>query len=165
MSHAIVGRYDAAGDQHVGRTVCGLAVGQSTFATLPPQFQGLLHGDQEFARSVCFPHFSESVNLTPVTTYCLASVVYHTAFLRDTLGPKHKLFETPLFTDLALLKTLGGKVWCGLPDATGIGMKGTGIPTNVHIMMQVVTRGGSDVQLRFGLFSKHICSWAKWLKR
>jgi hypothetical protein len=48
-------RYEAAGDQYVGRTVCGLPVDDAQFAALPPLFEN--HSDVDRgAVCICFPH-------------------------------------------------------------------------------------------------------------
>jgi hypothetical protein len=88
-------RYEAAGDQVVGRTVAGLPHLNVNFAILPPFFR--THSDVlDTAISDCFP--GAPANLHRVLESCIASVLYHSEFLRATLKAEHRLFTTPLFT-------------------------------------------------------------------
>ena len=87
-------RYEAAGDQAVGRFVSGLPFTSVYFAMLPPFFRV---DSPLLARAIheCFPR--APATLLGVLKYCVASVLHHTRFLRDTLPEEHQLFATPLF--------------------------------------------------------------------
>ncbi|EEY58152.1 uncharacterized protein PITG_00767 [Phytophthora infestans T30-4] len=64
---------------------------------------------------------------------CLASIVYHIPFLRTHLPPCHPHFETALFQDAELIKSLMERVHCGFsgPDSK---LKATGLPPHVTIL-------------------------------
>ena len=123
-------RYEAAGDQYVGRTVCGLPVESSDFALLPPFFKDNRHvlSGIEAAFGVSYP-----AHLRKVLEMCLASVVYHSAFLLDFLPGNHKLLATVLFRDVHLLNSLRSDVDCRLATATDE-MRPTGIPPHVTVL-------------------------------
>ena len=119
-------RYEAASDQFVGRTVCGLPILDAMFATLPPHFpKSKRTGAVDVAIDTCFPAAPKTMK--PILEFCLASLVYHEPFLRSTLKPSHKLFSTALFTTPAILESLGPLVFCGLPKPNE-GLTASGIP-------------------------------------
>ena len=87
-------RYEAAGDQFVGRTVCGVPIESPNFGTLPPFFPDrtpLLID----AINACFPN--HSANLKGVLEYCLASVIYHREWLRKLMPAQHPVFSAAIF--------------------------------------------------------------------
>ncbi|ETO69913.1 hypothetical protein F444_13574 [Phytophthora nicotianae P1976] len=87
-------RYEAARDMHVGRTVTGLPPGSHEFAALAPHF-----GEQdslvESAISCTFPGLPDHLKF--VGEFCLASLVYHSHYLRSHLSIEHPLLESILF--------------------------------------------------------------------
>jgi hypothetical protein len=94
--HNIYLRYQAGGDQYVGRTVSGLPRLSTNFAILPPQFRSdLSTAFLNHALDCCFPGLPISMRL--VARFLLASVVYHKDFLRHTLNRNHAIFASPLF--------------------------------------------------------------------
>ena len=109
-------RYEAAGDQHTGRTVCGLPVDSASFATLPPHFpaQDFLQGGNPFVQDclkALFPTYPDHLML--VAEMGLASVVYHwNRGLSALLSPQHRVFSTPLLTVPGMLQTLTSSVRC-----------------------------------------------------
>jgi hypothetical protein len=114
-------RYEAAGDQYVGRVVSGLSLLQAEFATLPPHFVQM---DECVKRALvlCFPDLNRGNKkmrkMEKVAEMSLASLVYHSDFLRQTLPDKHILFESILFREYNLLIQLKERVVCRLatPD-------------------------------------------------
>ena len=64
---------------------------------------------------------------------CLASVVYHSEFLRDQLPQNHKLLTTALFRDNNLLEILRLDVECRLARPAEV-MRPTGIPPHVNLL-------------------------------
>ena len=127
-------RYEAAGDQYVGRTVCGLPSDSPDFAMLPPHFPASNAFLVQAVRT-CFPGAPVALNRT--LEMCLASLVYHHDFLQRTLPPSHKLFSTALFTDTAMLGRLQNLVVCQLPDRTT--MRATGIPPHITILTKMAS--------------------------
>ena len=126
-------RFDQAGDQHVGRTVCGLPPSSVEFATLPPMFR-------EESNIICsaistlFPGIP--INLSRIAEYALASVVYHSDFLYQYLPKKHLIFQTNLFRNNELLNSLKQLVVCRnqLPNDK---ITATGIPPHIALLGQM----------------------------
>ena len=103
------------------------------FSVLCPHFT---EKDDIVKRSVelMFPKAPE--NLLFVVEHCLASLVYHSQHLINTLVSQHSLFATPLFQNPELLRELGKRVKCGVP-AENEGMKATGIPPHVSLLAKM----------------------------
>jgi len=119
--------YEGAGDQYVGRTVCGLPINSHEFAVLPPFFPTITEKVMQ-AVNMCFPSLLQLDN--QVKQFCLASVVHHRQWLLDTLPVQHELRQTALFLEPGLLDELALLVVCRLPlpqDA----MFATGVPPHV----------------------------------
>jgi hypothetical protein len=106
-------RYEKAGDMHVGRTVTGLPTDKPEFAILPPYFETTSE-DLQDTIDICFPDASPKMQLT--VEYALASVVYHSELLLETLPSNHPVFNSALFTQPTLLTTLKSKVKCTLSN-------------------------------------------------
>eukprot|EP00644_Phytophthora_capsici_P004122 jgi/Phyca11/110086/e_gw1.17.634.1 len=104
-------RFEAAGDMVVGRYVSGLPFDSPKFAILPPFF-ATHSGDNDdkielrkciqFALDAVFP--GGPPNLKMVCQFGLASLLYHKAFLQQTLPSTHLLFS--LHRCLALIMRL-----------------------------------------------------------
>ncbi|OWZ03583.1 hypothetical protein PHMEG_00024660 [Phytophthora megakarya] len=67
---------------------------------------------------------------------CLASLVYHTPFIRTHFPPRHPLFETSLFQDAQLLDNLVSRVKCGF-SGPNTHLTATGLPPHVSILGQM----------------------------
>jgi hypothetical protein len=106
-------RYEKAGDMHVGRTVTGLPTDKPEFAILPPYFETTSE-DLQDTIDICFPDVLPKMRLT--VEYALASVVYHSELLLETLQSNHPVFNSALFTQPTLLTTLKSKVKCTLSN-------------------------------------------------
>ena len=125
-------RYEAAGDQFVGRVAAGLPVDSEMFAVMPPTFaqnSPLIN----HAIRLAFPqlHVNQSIDearFMPVAKYLLASVVFHEDWLRQNLPDNHPLFQNRLFADM-YLEQLKPFVSTSL-STTGA----TGIPPLVTLM-------------------------------
>jgi hypothetical protein len=107
--------YEAAGDQYVGRVVSGLPLLSPEFAILPPHFSRRDDVVQH-AIQVCFPDITPQKpnmqKMVRVAEMCLASVVYHSEFLIQTLPSTHVLFESTLFREQEMLSELQQRVLC-----------------------------------------------------
>ena len=127
-------RYEGAGDQYVGRTVCGLPSDDESFATLPPFF--VKDNNEHVIRAVkiCFPTLGGA--MVRVAQFTLASVVHHCRWLRETLSSGHPLFRTALFTDREMMPTLGKLVACRLGNADDL-IRPTGIPPHTALLMRI----------------------------
>eukprot|EP00924_Labyrinthula_sp_SR-Ha-C_P014698 snap_masked-scaffold_85-processed-gene-0.23-mRNA-1 protein AED:0.28 eAED:0.28 QI:0/0/0/1/1/1/2/0/293 len=127
-------RFEAAGDQYVGRTVSGLPISTYKFSTLPPRFE--FADDQvERAKQLIFPSVPKQISL--ILEFCLASMVYHENFLRKELPENHLLFNTPIFQEKSLIQTLREKVICGVSNSDGSGLQATGILAHVDILTKL----------------------------
>lgn len=87
-------RFAAAGDQHVGRTVTGLDPMSPDFAILPPFFAERTAAVTQ-AINVSFPNAPDK--LMETLEFCLASLVYHEAWMRNTMPSNHPVFASPLW--------------------------------------------------------------------
>jgi integrase len=87
-------RFAAAGDQHVGRTVTGLDPMSPDFAILPPFFAERTAAVTQ-AINVSFPNAPDKLKET--LEFCLASLVYHEAWMRNTMPSNHPVFASPLW--------------------------------------------------------------------
>ena len=126
-------RYQAAGDQHVGRTVSGLPGDQPEFAILPPMFTE----DNEYIDEViqiCFRGMPKE--LFGIARFALASIVKHYEFLKSTLSKGHRLFTSPLFVDPQIIPHLLTMVECRLNRPTDR-IKATGVPPHVSLMLMI----------------------------
>lgn len=87
-------RYEAAGDQFLGRVVVGLPIDKSTFAVLPPYFADEDDPDVQCCLELTFPGMYGDARLRQILSRCAASLVQHTDFLVDHLPPNHPLKST-----------------------------------------------------------------------
>lgn len=126
-------RFQAAGDQHVGRTVCGLPVDSPLFAILPPFFIEPEDNNVIVLNAIraCFPTLPP--HMMRLAEFCLASLVHHRAFLHEILPNNHKLWETPLFTQHHMMQQLSGIVECRLAKP-GDQLRPTGIPPHITLL-------------------------------
>lgn len=83
-------RYEAAGDQYVGRVVAGLPICSAKFAVMPPQFGNVCEEDLDKFVSLTFPHFP--INLQSSARLFLASLLYH----HDHLSKKYLKCTHPI---------------------------------------------------------------------
>jgi hypothetical protein len=126
-------QFAAAGDQHVGRTLVLLPSFRPEFAILPPFFRS---DDPVIDQALDVVFFGFPSNLRGVLRFCLASLVYHVDWLRETLSSEHRLFSSRLFADLALLERLKPLVECRLWKA-GDPFLPTGVTNSVMMMGQM----------------------------
>ena len=124
-------RYESAGDQFVGRVVSGLPPNSPLFALLPPFFRESNTLVSDSVKQV-FPNIPNS----RIGAFCLASLVYHRDYLRETLPREHPLFTNILWTSSAMLSQLSQIVDCRL-FKTGDPISATGIPPHVSILVEV----------------------------
>lgn len=122
-------RYEAAGDQYVGRTVSGLPIDSEEFGILPPFF------DDDFditsALRTCFPTLPAT--LDRIATFALASVIYHSEWLRSTLPSAHPLFGTAPFVDTAMADVLKSHIQCRIGKIDDP-IRATGVPAHTMIL-------------------------------
>jgi hypothetical protein len=130
-------RFADAGDQHVGRTVCGLDPSCADFALLPPHF--LLNNNQEVGALVndtiirTFPSLKDRPHMRPVLALCLASLVHSFDDLKAILHAQHAARSSFLFCNESQVRLLKEHVYVGhsSPELTA-----TGVPTSVAVLRQ-----------------------------
>ncbi|KAF0703640.1 hypothetical protein AaE_015287 [Aphanomyces astaci] len=123
-------RYEAAGDQFLGRVVAGLPVNSEEFAVLPPYFANNDDATVVEMLQLTFPSVCHLGHLAGVLQFALASLVFHRDYLVATLPSTHALLHTPLFCSEVARESLGANLTRG----TIIGfLRPTGIPPHVEI--------------------------------
>lgn len=136
-------KFQDAGDQHVGRTLAGLACDSPDFAILPPFFKPETEEEVELIRKhvrTCFPTMhNHHAAMGEILQFCLASLVYHhkTGWLKKNLGDGHYLFDTVLFSAAGMLEELMPLVHCHSNAKPGDPITATGIPPYVRIISKV----------------------------
>jgi hypothetical protein len=105
-------KYDQAGDQHVGRTVCGLPQDKPEFAIIPPYFDDSRDLVTTAVR-VCFPNLCPST--MRIGEMCLASLVYHAGWMKVKFPETHFIHSTPLFSQ-GIAGKLQEDVRCHIPN-------------------------------------------------
>lgn len=127
-------QYSDAGDQHIGRVVAGLPVHSKDFALLPPFFA---HADCEIVASALDENFSGfPSSMRRILLFCLASVVFHSDWLRKNVPADHPVFLQPLFRDEQRLQQLKDIVVCRLSCAHDT-FRATGIPPMTAVFQQL----------------------------
>jgi hypothetical protein len=114
-------RFERAGDNYVGRILCGLPVNESSFAILPPLFTDDI--DLNVLLSSLFPTLYVMEDIRPVLELCSASLIYHKSFLKSNFQNEHSIFKTSLFildTHEWSSKVMCEEFVCGQVYATGI---------------------------------------------
>jgi hypothetical protein len=112
--------------------VCGLPINSTDFGTLPPHFRERSDAVRR-ALASCFSNSPSA--LSRVLEFCLASLVYHRKYLRDTLPATSPLFATPLFSTTGLLDELAPLVICRAGTATDA-FPATGLPAHTALLLQ-----------------------------
>jgi hypothetical protein len=126
-------RYQAAGDMHVGRTVCGLPQSSELFAILPPQFV-VADGTVSEATRATFGDVPQQLQL--VAEFALASLVYHYDYIQEKLPSKHVFRQSSLFRSGSLVYELRQRVTCGL-EIVGRGLTASGVPPHCSILQKM----------------------------
>lgn len=121
-------RYEAAGDQFLGRVVAGLPVNDSRFALLPPHFRSVKSIVTSNVQ-IMFPGLAEDLNLSGVLRLSLASLVYHAEYLRQHLPLNHPLLSTHIFVNPGVLDELKGM----LEIRESSSMQPSGIPPYIQL--------------------------------
>ena len=94
-------KFESAGDQFLGRTLCGLNPLVKEFSFSPPFFNlatdQMAEIDREIMDIVVDGKIMEGKTFE-VLRYCIASVVFHLDFLEETIVEKHRLRAHPMMT-------------------------------------------------------------------
>jgi hypothetical protein len=91
-------RFESAGDCYLGRFVAGLPQGHPLFASSPPYFMPGSADEEQLVDSCVRDTFPSAPHrLFKVLRFCLASIVYHQAWIR-THSPQHPVLVKSLFT-------------------------------------------------------------------
>lgn len=132
-------------DQIRGRFLAGLPFEKpSTFATLPPFFKALYSAPVIAKTAACFPGASSS--LRDVCKFAVASICYHSDYLRKHLPQEHPVFTSLLFHDKHVLDSLKEEVACH-PALPSDPIRPTGIPQYVAMCVDM-ERSAHDLATR-----------------
>lgn len=122
-------RYEAAGDQFLGRVVAGLPLNDAKFASLPPHFAFDNDALVDKCVKTMFPSLETDLNMHKILHLCLASLVYHADYLVDILPKEHPLLATTVFSNPSLMAALSSRVLT--ENSTWI--RPTGIPPYIEV--------------------------------
>lgn len=93
-------QYEKAGDQYLGRVVCGLDVNHVSFAVSPPFFEAeseALENIHILLKSYAVRGDLVSPAMHRVFYFCFASLCYHRDFVAENLHQRSKLQASPFF--------------------------------------------------------------------
>jgi hypothetical protein len=124
-------RYEAAGDQYLGRVVSGLPYDSEQFAALPPHFWDIDDKVLDQAIRETYPDLYEHVEHRQILRFFIGSLVQHHTYLKKTLPENHPIFSCALFRNPELLCPLQGTVRSGFHSPA---ITATGLPPHVLIM-------------------------------
>ena len=129
---------DAGGDQFVGRTVSGLPMSDSKFATLPPHFHPKDFSElTETGWEVILPRFRTlPSSFQGIIPFLFASIVYHVEYLENMLSPQHPIFQSTIFTR-GYVEKYRGTILVGEGVCPVTGMAASGVPQNVRILYEI----------------------------
>ncbi len=112
------------------------------FAILPPDFKITNDEEKDFLNKsidlyfpvICTDH-EEGYRLRSIVKFALASVIFHSDWLKTHMPLRHRLFQTPLFTgnDVEKLKQM---VHCNLAKVSD-DLQATGAPSTVKQSLQI----------------------------
>ena len=135
-------KFENAGDQYLGRILCGLDPLSPSFASSPPFFDAQSNEDKkkvdDFIKSRLENAANISDGLFAVVRYCFASLCYHYQFLTNILQPTSRIRTSAMFMNipediLKMAKVFTYKqVNDALPGSTAPRM--TGIPPHVVVL-------------------------------
>jgi hypothetical protein len=139
------------GDQYLGRLIVGLDPNSPEFDVLPPHFKGGTDNEHiQRAMELCFgpiiKEFDATHSVKGFLLLCLASMVYHSEFLKTIVAkdPEHPFGLLPILNDDVLLSKLKELVTLEGDDT----MRATGIPPHVRQtkLLQEVLEATKQVQ-------------------
>ena len=132
-------QFKKAGDQYLGRVVCGLDVNDVSFAVSPPYFE--CDGDVKAKILTLLKDFTVGGHgiggeIFQMLYFCFASLCYHFEFLVKRLSKRNKLQASPFFTHIPLYAREAATVrmpW----NKTANTPVFTGMPPHVSILTQI----------------------------
>lgn len=124
----VEGEYDKEGDQHIGRIVSGLPLNEVAFAVPPPRFHPLAKDITQAIQSSFSDGLVDRPTLEPVLKMCLASIIYHSQWLRTSLPSSSPFLQCFPLNCPAVLLVLQTQLLPLYDTSDGIHL--TGIPTN-----------------------------------
>jgi hypothetical protein len=136
-------QYEKAGDQYLGRVVCGLDVNDVTFAVSPPFFEfddtrqegGDVRTSRVYSLLKDYMVQGDTVpaSVHHIFYFCFASICFHFDFLKQVLHEKNKLRASHFFTHIPVEVKAAATVrypW----DRTEMTPTLTGIPPHITIL-------------------------------
>jgi hypothetical protein len=133
------------GDQYLGRILAGLDPNTSDFALLPPHFTiPSTNQDIDEALVMCFGNLAEKYRFKGQLMFCLASMVHHIDWIRDTAArdPQHPFNALPILRCPNRFAKLKGFV---STRASTYLSQPTGIPPHVN-QLQVIREVALSLQ-------------------
>lgn len=127
-------RYEAAGDQFLGRVVSGLPVNDSKFALLPLHFRDSSNENIKSILQQMFPSLSGESNLSGILQSCLGSLAFHSENQREYLPANHPLLSILIFTNIIALSAVKQQ----LEHGESKWMQPTGIPPYNELYKRLV---------------------------
>ena len=122
---------DEAGDQKVGRVLCGLKTKELTFSSLPPRFKDAK--TIEFNKII--PYYDTlPVNIQEVVPLLTASLIYHLEKLVQDLPQTHLLFMSRFWTETYRTEIANEILPPCLYHCEVTGMEATGLPDHYNIL-------------------------------
>ena len=125
-------RYEAAGDMYVGRTLSGLPQDKAEFAAVGPYFEPCNVVD-DTVRHV-FPNLPG--RLHKVGEHALASLVYHSDFVLETVNRNHPVRLCYVYRNRELLDLLKPLAKVALPGDPS-GRYATGVPPHISLLNEM----------------------------
>ncbi len=158
-------RYEAAGDQVVGRLAAGLDINSTDFISLPPRFdmpsQLQATKVKQTVKEV-FPGLPEV--LLGAAIHGLASILYHEEFLKQNVPASSPIFMNPLFLNTQLKEKVKDMLISG-PKKGSSDISPSGVPPHVLLLKKLdelkrktegLTNKASAVEERLNSLGKEV---------
>jgi hypothetical protein len=134
------------GDQYLGRILAGLDPNTSEFASLPPHFVvPSTNKDVEEALVICFGDLAEKYCFKGQLMLCLASMVYHIEWIKETAAtfPGHPFNLLPILRRPGLVQRLKAAAVSTAPSEYL--SQATGIPPHVN-QLRIIKEVSNSLQ-------------------
>jgi hypothetical protein len=162
-------RWDAAGDQHVGRCCACLPVTAPAFMILPPFFSrfnedgtpraGINAKIQQAVRRAFGAGLPDG--LMQIAEHALASVLHNFTWLQQTLPSQHRLFSNLFIIDSTELAEMRRLVMCVMPNSAAAIREGKGTTVTgkcKHIVASEPHHVHCDIEVHTILIVMCVCS-------
>ena len=141
-------QFEHAGDQFVGRISAGFDLNAPSYDTLPPAFETVPGDVHDVSRRV-FGRATAEITREGIQQRLLANLIYHAAWLQETLPPCDPLRQNHLFANPRTLRRLLPTVKIGAGA-----MMATGIPPHVPVVKELRRQVAVLEQIQDNLVAK-----------